>query len=161
LSPGAVPTSANRQGPGFAQAWRLVRLRPRDWALVAWAGVLFVFAEIGLRCFNVADFARRTGVPIALDDAVAVYPSDAPWLSLSPVERHRIEIVNALSRRTYGTDRGCLRRALVLGWLLRGRHPYLRIGVARDEVGVVRAHAWLEVAGVRLERDIGYQPFVA
>lgn len=41
----------------------------------------------------------------------------------------------------------CLRRALILGFLLRRLDPILQIGVRRDDAGDIAAHAWLVVAG--------------
>ena len=52
-----------------------------------------------------------------------------------------------LARWVY--DATCLRRALVGGWILRHRHPELRIGLMEDDDVV--AHAWLVVEG----RSIG------
>jgi len=42
------------------------------------------------------------------------------------------------------SENRCLRRALVLGHLLRSEKPCVRIGVRRVD-GQVQAHAWLEI----------------
>lgn len=49
--------------------------------------------------------------------------------------------------RLLSLSRGpCLHRALAIGYLLRQFRPELRLGAARAD-GVLRAHAWLEIAG--------------
>ena len=57
----------------------------------------------------------------------------------------------------------CLRRALLLhGWLrCKGLDPALHLGLPVDAApATVRAHAWVELEGVRLlESDAGYRPF--
>ena len=55
-----------------------------------------------------------------------------------------------LSPRIYGSERGCLRRSLVMGHVLRRHDPVLRIGVRRTDGGF-SAHAWVEVAGEAVE----------
>lgn len=49
--------------------------------------------------------------------------------------------------RHWPRTRSCLRRALVLGYRVRRARPVLLIGVAREEEGDIRAHAWIEVNG--------------
>jgi hypothetical protein len=51
----------------------------------------------------------------------------------------------------------CLKKALVLSWLLarRGTHTEVRIGVARHE-GRLKAHAWLDYDGQAI---FGHQEF--
>jgi hypothetical protein len=143
-----------------SQLWRILRLPIRDWPLAIEVGVLFLLAELGLRIVPARELARRMGVPLALNDGPVADPSEASSLVLTRLERRRIIMVRRLSRGIYGSERGCLRRALVLGWLLRHRRPSLRIGVMRMDGGSIAAHAWLEISGVRLELDTGFQPFV-
>lgn len=56
----------------------------------------------------------------------------------------------------------CLRRSLLLyGWLRRrGLLPSMQLGVAEHD-GPFRAHAWVELEGVRLlQSDAGHHPFM-
>jgi hypothetical protein len=74
----------------------------------------------------------------------------APPLSAEAL-RYRRRVVTytaGVSRRLLG-DRPCLVQALVAYRLLRraGQPTVLQIGVASDEKGGVRAHAWLEDRG--------------
>jgi Transglutaminase-like superfamily len=59
--------------------------------------------------------------------------------------------VRRLSPEIYGEERGCLRRSLVLGFLLREHAPLLRIGVQRDSDQNLRAHAWIDVGGLAVD----------
>jgi hypothetical protein len=61
-----------------------------------------------------------------------------------------LRAVQRLSPRIYGSERGCLRRSLVMGHVLRRHDPVLRIGVRRTDGGFA-AHAWVEVAGEAVE----------
>lgn len=56
-------------------------------------------------------------------------------------------MVRAVSRRLPGTT--CLHRALATRILLaeHGHESEMKIGVQRDEEGVFRAHAWIEIDG--------------
>jgi hypothetical protein len=76
-------------------------------------------------------------------------------------ERRRWDVAEALLRRWPGlqADAVCLRRALLVGWVLRDRDPVLRIGVA-DRDGALTAHAWLEVQGGTIGADTTHRPFV-
>jgi hypothetical protein len=82
--------------------------------------------------------------------------------SLTRSERRRTAAVHILFRHWPFTDPdgACLRRSLLLGWVLRRRDPVLRIGVARTtEPDELTAHAWLEVQGVSIGADATHAPF--
>ena len=77
--------------------------------------------------------------------------------------KHRAWLIAAAAR--FGPYRAtCLRRSMLLWWNARRRgfDPHLRIGVLR-EVGDLRAHAWVELAGEvlndRSEVVARYAPF--
>ncbi|MGH9892304.1 MAG: lasso peptide biosynthesis B2 protein [bacterium] len=113
-----------------------------------------LFAEVGLRFFPLPVVARLLGLRLGLEktsmDGVGSYTPDA-------TDRLNLAAVDMLFRN-WPFDRTCLRRALVLGHILRCRSPVLRIGVARgsDEF---QAHAWIEIEGVRIrEGDRGFVP---
>jgi hypothetical protein len=73
-------------------------------------------------------------------------PPDTP----TDRELRGLRAVQRLSPRIYGSERGCLRRSLVMGHVLRRHDPVLRIGVRRSDDGFA-AHAWVEVAGEAVE----------
>lgn len=85
-----------------------------------------IAAAFGLR-LSAAD-------PVAVDDG------------LSLQERRRLEVVD-LCFRLWPVQGTCLRRSLVVGWIVRRHAPVLRIGVRRGRSGVLLAHAWVDVPG--------------
>ena len=141
---------------------RALRVPPRDWVATAHAAVLFVAAEVLLRTLPVARVARWFGVPVAtglpLGDGEG--GPGAP-LVLSDRDRRRLRGVTRISRRLYPAERGCLRRCLVVGRLLRHHEPRMRIGARRGPEGGFAAHAWLELPGAPSDLDRGYVPFSA
>lgn len=118
--------------------------------------------EIALRCrMRLDHLARLVGAPLEMAASPAGYSADAGLaaealsgtLSGAPsrgpdyvvVEDRRRCVALVLRRWPFGDS--CLRRALVLGALLRRFDPRLRVGVARnveDGAQGVTAHAWLE-----------------
>lgn len=81
----------------------------------------------------------------------------------SPSPERCRELVEIAARHQVGSP-GCLRRALVLGWLLalRAIPGQVRFGV-RKEAGAFQAHAWLEVGGRPLDvprRVARYSPLL-
>ncbi len=114
--------------------------------------------ELALRRLPLPRVARLLGVRIAADRAESPLP-DGPLPDVLTDARRRREF-DAAARvmRHWPARRMCLRRSLVLGRLLRDLDPALRLGVARSDDGLL-AHAWIEVAGVRL--DSGEVRFVS
>lgn len=53
--------------------------------------------------------------------------------------------------RNWPVEGVCLRHALVAGHRVSDLNPTLRIGVARTAPDVMKAHAWLEIAGRSLD----------
>lgn len=107
------------------------------------ATVIVATVELGLRFCRIERLAWLLGVPV---DAT---PADPPPAGtddvgdLSPDELVSCWAVDwVLGRWTY--DATCLRRSLALGFVLRKRHPRLRLGLMEDGV---TAHAW--VVGTR------------
>jgi hypothetical protein len=150
--------------PGRRPALAGVATVFREWTgLASWSARLMVVevaalvvgAEVALRVAPIDAIARRVGAPLA-DVGVAVDPTMPP-LEEESLTDHELLLFAAgdwvLARWVY--DATCLRRALVGGWILRRRHPELRIGLVEE--GDVAAHAWLVVEG----RSIGAQANVS
>lgn len=107
------------------------------------AAVLFPLAELAVRTRPLEWSTAKFGVSLWPDS-----PETASGeLDLSDSESRRIRAVRRLSPHIYGGERGCLRRSLVLGYLLRARNPVMRLGVRKDETTGFAAHAWLEIDG--------------
>lgn len=106
---------------------------------------LAFFAAVGvdfaLRGVRVEALARAMGVPLRS----ASGPRPAASVRMTPREARLVRCVDR-GLRVLGPGQ-CLRRALLLGWLLGRRDAEIRIGVRR-EASNVRAHAWLEVDGL-------------
>lgn len=153
-------TSASRP-PRWRGLVGVTRMPPHDVATLLHATALYALVEIGLRVTSLQRVSGLLGVPVDMAESDALYPSEAPWFALSEAERRKKRAVARLAPHLYGTERGCLRRSLVLGRLLRDRHPTLHLGVRRSSKGAIGAHAWIEVEGVRLEPDGGWAPMSA
>lgn len=128
---------------------------PREWpAVLAAAGAALV-VEVGLRVTTLPRLARLVGAPLRLDSGGDLMPSSSEQLGtgltarLDPRLRRRLRSARRVLRHWPFGDT-CLRRALVTGYVLRRRHPVLRVGVAKVD-GRIQAHAWLEVDGVSLD----------
>jgi hypothetical protein len=117
---------------------------------------LALAVEVGVRVRPLPSVARLVGCRLrGASDPAGRTP-------LTALERRRTAAVHILFRHWPFTDRdgACLRRALVLGWVLRRRDPVVRIGVARDAAAdELTAHAWLEVQGVSIGADATHVPF--
>ena len=107
----------------------------------AYLAVSFVSASLGRR--PVPDIARALGVRLAGTD-----PSNSPPPSRADDFTTPLWTVDAVYRHWPG-DASCLRRALVLGHLLRQHAPELHLGVRHADEGL-EAHAWLTVNGTPL-----------
>ena len=136
---------------------RALRLLKKVWRLparhgyalivtMAWAAVV----EAGLRVLGLPRLARVLGVPLSPSAPTESSPSADPS-ALTPPQQRRMWATDVVYRNWPFGDT-CLRRALVLGRVLRHERPVLRIGVAREDE--VRAHAWVETS----RRSIGAEP---
>ena len=111
--------------------------------------------EVALRVTSVPRAARAFGVPLLEDGG----PSDGDF-DLSSLDDDEVLALRVLRRalRLPGVNGTCLRSSVLAGRVLRSRSPRLVLGVTKAD-GVVRAHAWLRVAGrdLDLERGSGYR----
>ena len=117
-----------------------VALSPRDRRALAqaWFGLLSVDVALRVLPFRWVQellAVRRKG-------------SGDGWHGEAAVAVQRMVWLVGVAGRNHLYPMGCLRRSLVLQWLLgrRGIATDLRIGVQRDG-DELRAHAWLEHAG--------------
>jgi hypothetical protein len=122
------------------------------------AVALHLMVEGSLRTARFATTARLLNVPVEHGGAPFRSLTEGVGPVLSRREISRIQVVERLSVRLYGSDRGCLRRSLVLARLLRPRHATVRLGVRRDPDGTIRVHAWTELDGIALDPQLGYEP---
>lgn len=120
---------------------KIFRLPLHDRLILLQAWGLFLLAELGLRVLpfqHLLTLSRKACVK-RLDKLAVGRPPSVPRL---------VWLVEVAGRHT-PVQATCLKKALVLLWLLgrRGIATELRIGVARREGGLVRAHAWLDSDG--------------
>lgn len=139
------------------RAGRALRYAP--WLLEA--VLVATGVELGLRTLRLPVLARACGL---IFDPAAPSPADAAHagsLALGPRTIRRVRSGLAVLARGPFPDT-CLRRALVLGWVLRRRRPHLLVGVRRSD-GELLAHAWVVVDGVDLDpmSSRAYVPLVA
>jgi hypothetical protein len=113
-------------------------LSGRDWVLLAQAWGLLLLVDLALRLLT---FTR-------VRDAAAKARGRGP---ADGVEVGRVQRIVSVAARHHLYPMHCLRRALVIQWLLgrRGVETTLRFGVRRG-AGALDAHAWLEREGVPL-----------
>lgn len=171
-APAQLASAASR---GVGVLRRAARVPPRELATTAWVAALFAAAEISVRCRPIAastetfglrlhDPAAPTTGPDATGPDATALPeptegrsrqSGPPLEQPIPTERELrgLRAVQRLSPRIYGSERGCLRRSLVMGHVLRRHDPVLRVGVRRTDDGFA-AHAWVEVAGEAVEAGV-------
>lgn len=130
------------------------RLPLADKVATAHAAALAVAVEAGLRAMSLPRLARAMGVRLE-DEGPARSQAPPPAEARPALAAAEARRVRAAVRvyRAWPTGRVCLRRALVLGRLLRRRAPVLRIGVARPPGEDLHAHAWAEVDGAPLLGD--------
>lgn len=120
-------------------------LHPRHLPVVAVTAAV----EIGMRTLRLPRLARLLGVRLEthgqpVEDAAPPDPT-----VVRRVRRAGRAIDRVLRRWPFGDT--CLRRALILGFLIRRLGPTLLIGVRRNEEGEIAAHAWLVVGGTTLD----------
>ena len=135
---------------------RLKQIRPVDIAQITALAALLARAELLLRTRPIAEAAAAHHVGF-LRTPGDVDPDVAPNLHYSPTEWRWIKNQRRLLKR-WPWDKSCLRRSLLLGWILRDRDPDLMIGARADEDGEIRAHAWIRLG--RLDLDIESQNYL-
>lgn len=133
----------------------------RRWGQVPWSArgnavailALWMSAEGALRVLSLRRVCRTFG----LRWSAAPTRARATAGALAPEVAARVSATCARVDRVLRVARprdGCLRRALVLGHLLRDLEPTLCIGVVRGD-GPFTAHAWLELGGLSLPEPAG------
>lgn len=126
-------------------------IRSRRLPGLLWISIILLVIELGLRFVRLPTLARALGCPLALDpnDAVADFGGTGEHRRarqpFTPDELRSLVDAERVLRRWPPGDT-CLRRALLVGCVLRRRRPTLRVGVAKVD-GVVNAHAWLDIEG--------------
>lgn len=133
---------------------RFYHLPPGERIILGQAWGFFLLAQLALR---ILPFPRL----LTLSDRVLLRRAGEPPLALVP-PIPRLEWLVEVAARYAPVKATCLKKALVLSWLLRmrGIATTLRIGVSRQE-GELKAHAWLEREGQvipRLPGSEGHQP---
>lgn len=113
-------------------------------------GAMFAGAEVALRVLPLASAARIFRVTLVVGAPTAGCQPVASPPVFNDRERRAARLIFVVSPRLYGSRRGCLRRSLVLGCVLRRHAPQLQIGVRRENDRTL-AHAWIEIAGRPIE----------
>jgi hypothetical protein len=137
----------------------------RTWRSLPWTERrLFVQALLLLPLVDLALRAGRYQSVYAFLQRRSPLGSRVPEGRELPTAYRYAQLVDAASRRN-PFEATCLRRSLVLWWLLRrdGVDGMLRVGVRRPE-GAFEAHAWVEVDGqvVNDRHDVAerYEPIL-
>jgi hypothetical protein len=130
------------------------RLSWRERALVLQLAALAPLVELAVRFVSLPRLGRIAGVRLLEDARAEMRPVGGP--AHEEAERRAV-LIDRFYRR-WPLKGSCLRRSLVLGYKVRDLDPILKIGVARED-RQVRAHAWIEVAGLSVGREDGeYAP---
>lgn len=118
---------------------KVFRLPAAERAVLAQAWGLFLVVDLALR---VLSFKRLLALRARLCRA------ERPNPAARPPSMARLAWLVEVAGRYVPVNATCLKKALVLSWLLgrRGIATVLRIGVARQGNGLV-AHAWLDCDG--------------
>lgn len=112
--------------------------------------VIAARVERAIRTRPLPQVAAAFRVPLEFEAPVA-QPAAGEPVVLPQWVRETMQTTDAVMAHWPWGDT-CLRKALVLGFRLRGLDPKLKIGVARSG-GDVKAHAWIQIAGQSL--DVG------
>lgn len=88
---------------------------------------------------------------------MAARHSDGPSPLFDPIEQRRVRAVLKVMRHWPFCRGACLRQALLLGHLLRARHPVLHLGVTQRGHEIT-AHAWIQVSGLAIGKREGFLP---
>ncbi|WP_279070503.1 lasso peptide biosynthesis B2 protein [Microbacterium lacticum] len=123
----------------------VIALGPAGWMRVVRTGWVAMRVERSLRARPLDQTAARFGLRLSFGRPDEVTDD----LEFSREESVALDL--ALRTLAVGPfNSTCLRRALVIGDILRDRSPLLRVGVAKT-AGEVTAHAWVEIDGVALD----------
>ena len=133
---------------------RVYRLPRGERAILGQAWGFFLLAELALR---ILPFPRL----LTLSDRVFLKSRGAPAEAAVPSFSRLVWLVEVAARYA-PVSATCLKKALVLSWLLRRRGiaTTLRLGVVRRDAGL-QAHAWIEREGrviLGLPGSDGYEP---
>ena len=111
-------------------------------ARVVETALVLAIIEVGLRFWNLRDLSAAFGAPLASECGDRAAP-EVIVDDVDPLERLRFVALEWTLRRWIFDDT-CLRRSLLTGFIIRRRHPVLRLGLTDDGV---TAHAWVEADG--------------
>lgn len=132
----------------------LLRLSPGEVVTLCRVAVLLILAEASLRIWSLRTILH------ALDKRSRRAQAASSVAPASGALVHLARLVELADR--HGLCRpSCLRRALVVAWVLSGQGvtPILKIGVTKDQDDL-SAHAWVEVAHPRPICLLGEPDFV-
>ena len=113
--------------------------------------------EILLRRRPIATVAPRFGVQFLRSPDERPHADD-PNIRYTADEWRWVKNHKRIVKR-WPWDKSCLRRSLLLGWILRHREPDLMIGARTGDDGTIEAHAWIRLDGV--DMDIEAQNYLA
>ena len=135
---------------------KVFQLSPGERAVLVQAWGLFLLVELALR---ILPFTRL----LILSRKVFLKQKEKPALAVVPSDSRLAWLVEIAGRYTPVTAT-CLKKALVLSWLLgrRGTQAGVQIGVASHDGGL-KAHAWLDYDGQVIlgHQEIeGYEPLL-
>jgi hypothetical protein len=121
-----------------------VNAGPLDVAQIAILAGRLLVAEVLLRVRRLDQTAASFGMSLERDER----PSSVTFAATQR-EARWLRNAGRLLRR-WPWDRSCLRRSLLIGWILRRHDPELVVG-SRLSDGELRAHAWVRVGASDLD----------
>ena len=128
---------------------RLREIAISDVIQLARLSVKMLRIELLLRTQPVASVVPRFGVNFLRSEHEQPR-SDDPNIRYTPQEWQWVKNHKRIVKR-WPWDKSCLRRSLLLGWILRHRDPDLMIGARTGDDGEIEAHAWIRLDGVDLD----------
>lgn len=129
---------------------RIRSVRPVDLAQIAAVALRLVRAEYVLRRRTVEAAARSFSMSFGQPQGATTDGDRAGESTQFTAHEHRWLINASRVLRRWPLDRSCLRRSLVIGWILRDRSPALMIGTRADG-DTIHAHAWVRVGATDLD----------
>lgn len=138
----------------------LARIPVADKVETARTLALSLAVEVAIRVAPIPKVAGGLGIALDFTIPTPALPAVVPTPPLTSDEARRVRSVRRVMRH-WPFGRGtCLRQSLVLGHLLRHRHPVLRLGVRSRHDGVI-GHAWLELSGTSVGGDTSFLPLLS
>ena len=128
---------------------RLRGLRLVDVVQISRLSIELVRIDFLLRRRPIAEVAPRFGVHF-LRPEDARRQADDPNVRYTADEWRWVKNHRRVVKR-WPWDKSCLRRSLLLGWILRHRGPDLMIGARSGSDGQIEAHAWIRLDGVDMD----------